>query len=523
MKPLVLACAFVSLLLTTQSLAVVNYNTTGSTLSCNGVVGCVQNTSTSVSTGGLTFTYNTGSGSGITPPSIINLGNIVSSGTGSNVSVAGILLTINVNSTPPGVGGTLPNGAVTGTLSTSGSRATLSFSPSNTTTTFGTLPGVILSGGGQSFVYQVSNISLGIQAPAIGNPVGQTSIQGAVALLPSIAANAGTSVQSTFVNTLFGSAPAVTVKDGSDVGVSGVNVTFTAPASGASGLFANNATTITVPTNGSGIASAPFTANSVVGGPYAVSASAAGYGSVNFQLTNSAATVSYNTTGSTLSCNGVVGCAQNTTTSVSVGGLTFTYNTGSGSGVLTPSIVNLGNLVTTGTGSNVNVSGLLLTINVNSTPPGASGTLPNGNIVGHHGTNNSSSIITFGPNNTTTSFGTLPGVTISGGGRTFTYQVLNPILGLQAPTIGNPIGQTSIQGSVGPLGPSNTPPPCELDVDGNGTIDALTDGLLVLRAMFGLTGTAVTNGAIGAGNPSRTTWAQIQPYLNGNCGSNFAP
>jgi len=64
--------------------------------------------------------------------------------------------------------------------------------------------------------------------------------------------------------------------------------------------------------------------------------------------------------------------------------------------------------------------------------------------------------------------------------------------------------------------------PCSLDVDGNSAIDALTDGLMLLRAMFGLTGTSVTNNAVG-GNSTRTTWAQIRPYLNTNCGTNFAP
>src|SRR5215475_992585 len=128
-----------------------------------------------------------------------------------------------------------------------------------------------------------------------------------------------------------------------------------------------------------------------------------------------AGTVSYNTTGSTLSCNGVAGCVQNTSTSVTIGGLTFTYNAGSGSGVVTPSIINLGNIVSTGTGTNVGVSGLLLTINVNSTPPGGSGTLPNGSVSGTISTNNSGATITFSPNNTTTGFGTLPGVVISGG------------------------------------------------------------------------------------------------------------
>ena len=51
---------------------------------------------------------------------------------------------------------------------------------------------------------------------------------------------------------------------------------------------------------------------------------------------------------------------------------------------------------------------------------------------------------------------------------------------------------------------------------------ALTDGLILLRAMFGLTGTAVTTGAVGL-NAIRNTWDQIQPYLNGNCATNFAP
>jgi len=176
----------------------------------------------------------------------------------------------------------------------------------------------------------------------------------------------------------------------------------------------------------------------------------------------SASTINYNTIGSTLSCNGVAGCAQNTTTSVTIGGLTLTYNSGSGSNVATPSIVNFGNIVSTGTGTSVNLTGLLLTINVNSTPPGAGGTLPNGAISGALSTNNSGATILFSPNNTTTPFGTLPGVVISGGGVSLTYQILNPSLGLQAPTVGNPIGQTSIQGAVTDSSPALTPEPTSL-------------------------------------------------------------
>jgi uncharacterized repeat protein (TIGR02543 family) len=53
-----------------------------------------------------------------------------------------------------------------------------------------------------------------------------------------------------------------------------------------------------------------------------------------------------------------------------------------------------------------------------------------------------------------------------------------------------------------------------LDVDGNGEADAPTDGLLILRRLFGVTGTALTSGAIGP-EATRTTPEQIETYLNG--------
>ena len=180
MKSLLLPLALVSFVTTFASAGTISYNTTGSNLSCNGIAGCVQNTSTSVTIGGLSLTYNAGSGSNVLTPSIINFGNIVSNGSGTNVSLTGLLLTINVNSTPPGASGALPNGAVTGTMSTNSSGSVISFSPSNTTTAFGTLPGVVIAGAQGSYTYQVLNTSLGIQAPTVGNPIGQTSIQGAV-------------------------------------------------------------------------------------------------------------------------------------------------------------------------------------------------------------------------------------------------------------------------------------------------------------------------------------------------------
>jgi hypothetical protein len=50
------------------------------------------------------------------------------------------------------------------------------------------------------------------------------------------------------------------------------------------------------------------------------------------------------------------------------------------------------------------------------------------------------------------------------------------------------------------------------DIDGNGDLDALTDGLLVLRFLFGFTGTTLTNGAVGQGC-TRCVAADIQTYL----------
>ena len=58
------------------------------------------------------------------------------------------------------------------------------------------------------------------------------------------------------------------------------------------------------------------------------------------------------------------------------------------------------------------------------------------------------------------------------------------------------------------------PPLATLDVDGNGLLDPLTDGLLILRDHFGFTGTSLTAGAVGA-NCSRCDGTSITNYLTG--------
>ena len=57
----------------------------------------------------------------------------------------------------------------------------------------------------------------------------------------------------------------------------------------------------------------------------------------------------------------------------------------------------------------------------------------------------------------------------------------------------------------------------QLDIDGNNIIEANTDGLLILRAMLGVTDTAATDNAIGTGTPTRGDWAAIRSYLVGTC------
>ena len=180
----------------------------------------------------------------------------------------------------------------------------------------------------------------------------------------------------------------------------------------------------------------------------------------------SAGIVTYDTNGSSLSCGSALNCTQNGATQVLLGAaggpyLSLTYNPGSGTNVVSPSFINLGNITTSGVGSSMLLNGISLSININATPPGSNGAINSGNISGSISSNSSTAMITFAPSNTTTSFGSLPGIAIGPN----VFQVVQTNLALQAPTVGNPIGQTTIQGAVSP-----TPEP--------GTMLLLSSGLI---------------------------------------------
>ena len=53
---------------------------------------------------------------------------------------------------------------------------------------------------------------------------------------------------------------------------------------------------------------------------------------------------------------------------------------------------------------------------------------------------------------------------------------------------------------------------CALDIDGNGTADATTDGVLLLRYLLGFRGTALVANAVG-GSPQRGTPETIEPFI----------
>jgi hypothetical protein len=52
----------------------------------------------------------------------------------------------------------------------------------------------------------------------------------------------------------------------------------------------------------------------------------------------------------------------------------------------------------------------------------------------------------------------------------------------------------------------------ELDIDGDGALEPLTDGLLLLRYLFGFSGDSLISGAIGSG-AERDTADEVEAYI----------
>ena len=213
------------------------------------------------------------------PPEII----AATSGANQSRSVGGafsaaLVVTVTTNGAPnAGV-------VVTFTAPSTGPSATFSNTNLSTATATTDVNGMAtspsLTANTQAGTYTINAMALGASAPAT------FSLTNTIGSAAAITVSSG-SPQSTPINTVF---PAPLVAKVADLGgnpVSGAAVTFTAPASGASGVFVNGTGTETDTTDANGLAtSSTFTANGVAGAN-TVSATVAGVtGAANFNLTN---------------------------------------------------------------------------------------------------------------------------------------------------------------------------------------------------------------------------------------------
>ena len=58
---------------------------------------------------------------------------------------------------------------------------------------------------------------------------------------------------------------------------------------------------------------------------------------------------------------------------------------------------------------------------------------------------------------------------------------------------------------------------CGMDLDGDGLVTAAGDGLMLVRALLGFGGSAVTTNAVAASG-TRRTWGEIRAHLHTSCG-----
>ena len=182
------------------------------------------------------------------------------------------------NNNAPGVSVTFtaPSSGASGTFGGTGKNTAMVTTDANgvaaTTFTANAKAGTFSVSAGAASVFNANAFSL------TNNSAGPASVT-ATAGTPQAAAIQGT----------FSIALQATVRDSGGNGVSGVSVTFTAPASGPSGTFAGGSSSVVAVTNASGVATATaYTANTKAG-TYTVNAAVAGVGTAAaFNLTNNA-------------------------------------------------------------------------------------------------------------------------------------------------------------------------------------------------------------------------------------------
>jgi len=251
---------------------------TSSTFTANGTIGAVALTA---SVAGVTATtmFSLTNTSG--PPASITAtsGSLQSATIGTAFGAPLVATVVDANQYP--VNGVTVTFAAPAN-GPSGVFANTTTTDTETTNANGVATSTTLTANGTTGSYSVGATVAGVATAA------SFSLSNVAGALVSITATIGTP-QSVTVNRPFANVLVATVVNGNQQPVSGVQVTFTAPATGASGTFANGTTLDTETTNASGVAtSTTFTANGGVG-TYTVTATVpSGAEPANFSLTNTA-------------------------------------------------------------------------------------------------------------------------------------------------------------------------------------------------------------------------------------------
>jgi len=236
----------------------------------------------------VSFLTSCSSSSSSTPPAhVVAITATSGSGQSQAVGVAftnPLAATVTLNGTPESgvsVTFTAPATGASGTFATSTPAAT----DTETTNASGVATSQVFTANATAGAYAVTATTSGATTPA---SFSLTNTAGAAA---NLTATGGTP-QNVAVGATAGALVAQVTDSGGNP-VQGVSVTFTAPTTGATGTFTSttsNTETDVTDANGNATA-ADFVANTTLGGPYNVVASATGLTSVNFVLTNIASVV----------------------------------------------------------------------------------------------------------------------------------------------------------------------------------------------------------------------------------------
>jgi YD repeat-containing protein len=311
-----------------------------------------------------------------------------------------------------------------------------------------------------------------------------------VIVAPTIVALSGTP-QIAVVSTAFGQPLKVKVADGVGTPTAGATVTFAPPASGASANCSAAS-----PTDASGVTQTSCTANGVTGS-YVVNATVAGVPApAVFALTNYAGAA-----GTPTQVGASMSPAIFTTT------ITLTATIGGTSPTGTVGFM-LGGVAIPGceaqpiTAGQATCQTSALVLGANSVTAAYSG--DGQNAAG------TSAIVTVPVYTLLDADANTVDDALTDG-----LLIIRHMFGLSGAGLTN--------GAVGPNATRSTPASVAayivaagllLDVDGNNQVDALTDGLIIIRYLFGLRGNALIQGAIGPG-ATRSTATQIENYLGG--------